>query len=225
MIFEVRAIHFSIVLCIVTSIIGEHSTQGQQSIASSRFGASTSSSALTTGADVASRRAASGETPTWGAGKGSFGYSAQPVGVWYVGTTLSATLGNTHKLTQAHNSPTYTLLPSLAFAPGSFSAKPSGAHESAETFAAHLSYSFLNQPSGGVAESSGSAARSFGKKHAVVGSRGWVTFHGRSPSKRQTPPLSSLASNMTQRAGGKESASSFHLHSALGTQQSWQGAR
>jgi hypothetical protein len=209
-----KGIHVSIFLGFIACFIDAH---GQQSVASSHFSASTSSSASTTNADVAPRRAGTRGTSTWGAGKGSFGYSAQPGGVWSDGTTLGAAPGTTHVTTQASTSSANALAPSLTRAQGSFSAKPSGAHGSAAFGATHLSHSYSTQLNGSVAAGSGSAARPSGMRHAVVGSRGRVVLLNRAASKGKTQSSSSPSSSMAKRAIGKEPAATSHLHSGLDT--------
>jgi 23S rRNA pseudouridine2605 synthase len=221
---EKKAACVSIVVCIVACLIGLVGAQGQQPAASAHVGASAPRSGSATGASAAARGAGSGGSSTWGAGKGSFGYSAQPGGVWRDGTSLGAGPGAGRGTTHARAFASDAAPSGGALPPGSAGAKPTGIRGSAAPGAAHLSHSFSGPGSGIAASGRGSASRSFAMRHAAGGPRGRVASLGRGAGRGATRPSPGLASSVGKYPREKGTVVSSSLHRELATGLSKQGA-
>jgi hypothetical protein len=224
MTFPMKVVYIPFLLSVAACFIGANRAQSQRSVASSSFGASASTSASTAGKEVAARRADSGGYPSWDAGKGSFGYSAQHGGVWCDGTTLDTATGTAHITPIPPIAPADALSLSSSIAPASSYAKLFAPHRNAGFGASHLSHSSSNQPSRGGTAGPASAARSLGLKYAVVGTHGRIAVPGKSFGNGKTRPSSSFASNMTH-TSGKEPEARLHQHNGLDTQLFQHGSR
>jgi hypothetical protein len=200
MTFEKKATCVSIVLGIVVCFISLYGAQGQQPATSFHFGASASRSGSTASARASVRGTGSGGSSTWGAGKGSFGYSAQPGGVWRDGSTLGAAPGAARATTQEHASAANAISPGGNVAAGSFSPAPPNVRGNAVPRTAHLSRPSLGQRSGIMATGRGSVSGSSGMRHAAVGSRGRSVMLARGAGKNKNRPYSGVAPRVTQRA-------------------------
>jgi len=128
-----KAISVSILLSILFCSICLPGVRAQQTANSARFGASASRSGSGASTSTAVRGGGSSGVSSWGAGKGSFGNSAQPGGVWRDGSTRDTT--------QARTAAVSSPLAGGGPAAGSVSPKPTGARGSPTSGTAHLSSS------------------------------------------------------------------------------------
>jgi hypothetical protein len=136
-----KAISVSILLSILFCSICLPGVRAQQTANSARFGASASRSGSGASTSTAVRGGGSSGVSSWGAGKGSFGNSAQPGGVWRDGSTLGTPSGGARDTTQARTAAVSSPLAGGGPAAGSVSPKPTGARGSPTSGTAHLSSS------------------------------------------------------------------------------------
>jgi hypothetical protein len=168
-----KATTISISLCTIACFISPYAVRAQQAV-SSQFGAHSSSSGSKAGTSVSAGVAGSGGGSAWGAGKGNFGSTAQPGGVWRDGSTFSAAPTPAKVATQDRTPIANVSAPGGGAATESFSKKSVGGRESTESGSGHLSRSSLGRSSGGSSFGRGAAFKSSSMKSAT-GSHSRVT--------------------------------------------------
>jgi hypothetical protein len=219
-----KAACFSIALCVAECFIGLRGAHGQQPATSTHPGASAAHSASPAGVSSAVRGAGSGGSSTWGAGKGSFGYSAQSGGVWRDGTTLNAAPSAGRDTTQAHTYPADAFPSGEALPPGSVSAKPTGMRGIAAPGAARLPRSSSGHGFGRTAAGRGPVSGSAGIRHVAGGSRGRVASPGRRAGRGTTRQTPGLATGVGKYPLTRGTAANSPLHRELTTGLSSQSA-
>jgi len=224
MIFKKKATRVSIVLCVVGYFIGLRGVQGQQPAISTHLGASAARLGSTAGASSAVRGVGSGGSSTWGAGKGSFGYSPQPGGVWRDGTVLSAAPSAGRGTTEARTSPADAFPSGEALPSGTVSAKPAGMRGNVIPGTAHLSRSSSGQGFGITATGRRPVSGSVGIRRAAVGSRARIASPGRGVGRGITRQASGLATSVGRYPLTRGTAANSSLHRELTTGLSNQGA-
>jgi hypothetical protein len=221
---ERKPAYLSAILCVVACLAVPPGAQGQQAASSAHFGASASGGGAGRGASVAVRDAGTGGGSTWGAGKGSFGHSAQPGGVWRDRTTLPATSGAGQGAAQAGSPATRSLSSAGALPSDSFHAKQTGITGNGALRTTRISPAVSGQHSGISASSRGAVSGPSGLRHAA-GSRGRVGSLGRGASRRAKRSSSGFDSSLAQRAIGNRPPPGFSPREGLNTGLSNQGAR
>jgi hypothetical protein len=214
MTYELKVIHRWFVLFAVASIATLPGAAGQQAAASSHIGASASGSGSSVGMSANSRRAGSGGTSTWSAGKGNFGYSAQPGGVWRDGTALGATTSAGRGTTQSRASAPDVLSPTSG---NSFGAKPTGMRGNPGAGAARVFPSPSIFRPGLTASGRGIASKQPGKSYVANRSRTRVGSLGGGAGRRPTRSSSRLTSSVAKPALTRGAAAGYSLHSGLDT--------
>jgi hypothetical protein len=182
-----------------------------QEAASSHFGASAPRSASASGGIIPVRGTGVGGGSSWGVGKGSFGSSAQPGGVWRDGSTLGASAGAAHSTAQPHAPAAEPFSAGGDLAVPSSGAKTPSFRGNAASGTAHLFRSSSVR---------GSTLKSSRMGHAVGGSRGRPSSLGRGAGNAGTRQSSGLTTGLTQHGLPQRSAARTFQPSGLDTRLS-----
>lgn len=204
---ETRATSVSILLSIIVCFISLTTVKAQQAV-SLHFGASASRPDSAAGASAPVRGSGSGGGSSWGAGKGGFGYSAKPGGVWRDGSTLSAAPGVAPSTTQVRTPAVGALSAGGDLAAGSLSPKGTSVQGNPASSTAHFPRSSSGR---------GSVSKSSGMGHAAGGSRGRVGSSGLGTGRGETRQSSGLTTSITQHRLTEGSSARSSLHSGLDT--------
>jgi hypothetical protein len=213
----------SILMCVFACSICLPAVQGQQAASAAHFGQGASSSGLTTGASAPVRGTGSGGGSNWAAGKGSFGLSAQPGGVWHdSGPSLGIGAVGVRSTTQPRTSVVDVLPPSGALPSEFSSSKPASVRGNAAAGTAHLSRSSSGRSSGGTAFGRRAMPKSSGISNAAVGSRRGLASLAGGAGSGETRPSSGLAARLAQQGLIKSPSLNGGVDTGLATKGSRQ---
>jgi hypothetical protein len=200
-----QVIHSSISLLVIAWSLGSVVIEAQQVTNSTRSSTNASRPAAGSWAGM-SRANSSGGGSSWTAGKGSFGFSSQPGGIWRdrsaSGTTASAASGlAASSATSARSS-------------GSPSARLAGGRGGGSSGTASFAHSSAPKM-GGMVSSRSRGGKTLGSKNGAGGLRRGVGSGG-----RRNGAASFGAAKTTQHSSARESAASSSRIGALGGRES-----
>jgi hypothetical protein len=202
-----RSTQVAILLSVIVCFMSVYEVGAQQDV-STHFGSNAQRVGSTAGASFSVHGATSGGGSSWGAGKGSFGSSAQPRGVWRDGSTLNAVPRTAPSTTQGRNSAFGAPSAGGESASGYLSPKGTSTRGNAATSAAHLSRNSSGRST--VSASSGGG-------HIFGGARSRLGSSGGGAGTREKHQSSGLATSIPKRRAAEGSAPGSSFHSGLNT--------
>lgn len=206
-----RARFVLVLLCALGWLASPSSVLGQSQAGSSRFGAGSSSTSSTAGARASARSVGSGGSSSWGAGKGSFGNSAQSGGIWRDGSTLSPALSSPHQKTEVRDTLGAPRSSARIATTRSSGTRATGVRGIGASSPAHLSRPGLG---------AGTARKTSGFGHSAGRSRSRVGSTGKRAKNVEGLESSGLATRLGHPGLFKTPAASASPHTGLGTQGS-----
>jgi hypothetical protein len=206
----------AIFLWVVAGTISIPAGRAQQNPKSAQFGAGASRSGSTVGVSAPSQASAYGGASSWAAGKGSFGDSAQPGGVWHDdGPTLGALGGASSLATQFRPSGANPLPPSGSFSSGLSSSKAANNHGKPAISATHLTQFSPASVRGSGSHIRNSTSIPTGIRPGAGRSRGRVGSHSRGLGGSENRPTAGLSTSAPLQALIKNSSPKSELDIGL----------